>query len=264
MGFPVHLVIDRKAVAIACGSHHTLAILSGPHHLPCPPAAAGSGEWRPSLQAADAPCPSADGSVLGWGNNATGQCGLPTTQPDPEDPDGEATGLKERGFRSQARTRAAYELRHRWMRRPGSWGTRAGHGGSPCSALLPAWDRLAPGFIGLGAKPGPYDPLWPRHPPLAEEPSAAVHVPCLTSAGSAAGPHVERTVLHVPHLVPELAKFDLVAVSAGQDHSAGLTRDGRVVTWGSGKNGRLGRGKGVDKSTFYPPGKSTDAGRRTC
>ncbi|KAL0906355.1 hypothetical protein M5K25_024843 [Dendrobium thyrsiflorum] len=57
---------------------------------------------------------------------------------------------------------------------------------------------------------------------------------------------------HGPEKVPSpVAGLDgkrLVSVSAGRVHSISLTSKGEVLTWGSGRNGRLGLGSSVDEA----------------
>ncbi|GFR49162.1 hypothetical protein Agub_g11183, partial [Astrephomene gubernaculifera] len=46
-----------------------------------------------------------------------------------------------------------------------------------------------------------------------------------------------------PVPVPLLLPLGIVQVAAGENHSAALAADGRVLTWGRGKYGQLGHGE---------------------
>ncbi|CAG8592195.1 11967_t:CDS:2 [Funneliformis caledonium] len=51
-------------------------------------------------------------------------------------------------------------------------------------------------------------------------------------------------------LIPSLGQFNIVDISAGSLHSAALTSDGKIVTWGCNDHGTLGRFTEAPKSAF--------------
>ena len=59
--------------------------------------------------------------------------------------------------------------------------------------------------------------------------------------------HANRESHFVPHLVQSLAQYQVKQVACGGLHTGALTTDGRVLTWGLGKDGRLGHGDETDQ-----------------
>ncbi|CAI2178557.1 13459_t:CDS:2 [Funneliformis geosporum] len=51
-------------------------------------------------------------------------------------------------------------------------------------------------------------------------------------------------------LIPSLSQFNIVDISAGSIHSAALTSDGKIVTWGCNDHGTLGRFTETPKSAY--------------
>ena len=64
--------------------------------------------------------------------------------------------------------------------------------------------------------------------------------------------HGDEVDRRVPTAVAALAGCEVVAVSCGREHTAALTADGRVFTWGWGEAGRLGHGDEETRATPHP------------
>jgi len=74
----------------------------------------------------------------------------------------------------------------------------------------------------------------------------------------------------VPVLVLGLGDLRFIAVSAGQESSCGIIREGAAFCWGSNDEGRLGNGDPFERSQFIPAAvsgpafKALDVGRVVC
>lgn len=59
--------------------------------------------------------------------------------------------------------------------------------------------------------------------------------------------HGDRSNTHIPKVVAQLQGLKIVHLSLGTSHSAAITADHRVYTWGYGGDGRLGHGDEADQ-----------------
>lgn len=71
--------------------------------------------------------------------------------------------------------------------------------------------------------------------------------------------HPERIRRVIPFQVAALADFDVVSVGCGMSHTAALTRDGQVLTWGLCDKGQLGRGPNASPKPAVVPGLQGNA-----
>lgn len=61
--------------------------------------------------------------------------------------------------------------------------------------------------------------------------------------------HGDQTMVSEPRLVSTLKGVHIVYAAAGEEHSAAVSSEGALYTWGSGSFGKLGHGEPADSST---------------
>ena len=61
--------------------------------------------------------------------------------------------------------------------------------------------------------------------------------------------HGDTTAVTEPRRISTLSAHKVVGVAAGEEHSAAITSEGHLFTWGSGSFGKLGHGEPSDEST---------------
>ncbi|XP_022653995.1 probable E3 ubiquitin-protein ligase HERC4 isoform X2 [Varroa destructor] len=203
---------QHKIVQVACGEQHSMAL-------------------------------SEAGQVFVWGANNNGQLG------DPEAKDAENRGHP------------------RIVKKLGSSAVQIASGSNHCLALANngtvfAWGSNQCGQLGLGTAGNyvstPQDVLSLQGVPLSQIVCGGQHSMVLSKSGTllvwgsnrhgqlGLGDTVDRAS---PAVVKPLRQHGLKYISAGEEHSAVLTADGGVFTFGSGTYGQLGHGCKADQPT---------------
>jgi E3 ubiquitin-protein ligase HERC2 len=54
--------------------------------------------------------------------------------------------------------------------------------------------------------------------------------------------HGSEENINIPCIIPTLEDVTIISISAGCEHSAAISEDGVLYTWGHGDGGRLGHG----------------------
>ncbi|KAL3687154.1 hypothetical protein R1sor_013463 [Riccia sorocarpa] len=133
------------------------------------------------------------------------------------------------------------------------------------TGALASWGAAEFGQVGHKEAAGSVDFVQPRivkgtrELQFARVACGAAHTVALTGSGDVytfgqggfgALGHGSKEDITTPQLVEKLWGLGIVQIACGENHSAALSADGQVFTWGRGKYGQLGHG-GVD-SEFSP------------